>query len=72
MAVCNNIENNSWQTKNLTNFSVGMWEPTYDTELWKTAGKLNLFIQNVGQGESETLENIPPQIVSILDIELNN
>jgi hypothetical protein len=72
MAVCNNIENNSWQTKNLTNFSVGMWEPTYDTELWKTTGKLNLFIQNVGQGESETLENIPPQIVSILDIELNN
>jgi hypothetical protein len=49
-----------------------MWEPTYDTELWKTAGKLNLFIQNIGQGESETLENIPAQVVSILEIELNN
>lgn len=30
MAVCNSIKNNSWQTKDLTNFSVGMWEPTYD------------------------------------------
>ena len=72
MSVCNNIKNNFWQTKNLTNFSVGMWEPTYDTELWRTSGKLNLFIQNVGQGDSETLESITPQLVSILEIELNN
>lgn len=68
MSVCNDIEKNFWQTKTLTNFPVGMWEPTYDTGLWKTTGKLNLFIQNVGQGDSETLENLPPQIVSILEV----
>ena len=72
MSICNNIKNNSWQTKTLTNSPVGMWEPTYDTELWRTSGKLNLFIQNVGQGDSETLESIPPQVVSILEMELNN
>jgi hypothetical protein len=72
MSVCNNIKDNSWQTENLTSFSVGMWEPTYDTELWRTSRKLNLFVQNVGQGDSETLESIPPQVVSILEIELNN
>ena len=49
-----------------------MWEPTYDTELWKTAGKLNLFVQNVGQGDSETLENVPPQVVSILELKSIN
>jgi hypothetical protein len=68
MSVCENIKNNLWFTTNLTDYSVGMWEPTYDTELWKTSGKLNLFIQNVGQGDSETLEYIPPQIVSILEL----
>lgn len=69
ISVCNDIGNNDWQTKNLTDFSVGMWEPTYDTELWEDTGKLNLFVQNVGQGDSETLENIPPQVVSILEVE---
>ena len=72
MSVCNNIERNDWQTVNLTDFTVGMWEPTYDTELWKTTGKLNLFIQNVAQGDAETLENIPPQVISILELELGN
>ena len=72
ISVCNNINNNAWQTKNLTNFPVGMWEPTFDTELWRTAGKLNLFIQNVGQGDSETLENVPPQVVSILELKSIN
>lgn len=68
MSVCNDIKNNFWRTKNLTNFSVGMWEPTYDTELWKTSAILNLFIQNVGQGDAETLENVSPQFVSILEL----
>jgi hypothetical protein len=68
MSVCNNIKNNVWQIQNLTDFSVGMWEPTFDTELWKVAGELNLFIQNVGQGDSETLEIVPPQVVSILEL----
>lgn len=72
MSVCNNIKKNLWQTKNLTNFPVGMWEPTFDTELWRSSGKLNLFIQNVCQGDSEALKNIPPQLVSILEIDLNN
>ena len=72
MSVCNNINKNIWQSKNLTDFSVGMWEPTYDTELWTTDEKLDLFIQYVGQGDAETLDNIPPQVVSILEIDLNN
>lgn len=68
LSACGDKDNNIWKSGTLTNFSVGMWEPTYDTELWRTSGKLNLFVQNVGQGDSETAENVPPQMVSVLEI----
>jgi len=67
--VCKDIENNNWESGTLTNFSVGMWEPTYDTELWRSDSKLNLFVQNVGQGDLETTEDVSPQIISVLEIE---
>lgn len=67
IAVCDNIEKNRWSVKDLTTFPVGMWEPTYDTELWKRENKLHLFIQNVGQGDAETMENILPSMISILE-----
>lgn len=72
LAACDNIENNNWHVRDLTTFSVGLWEPTYDTELWRTNEKLHLFIQNVGQGDSEKIDNISAQMVSILEIEPNN
>lgn len=56
-----------WNFKNLTDFSVSAWEPTFDPELWKRKGILNLFVQCVGQGDLETLEDLPPQIIQILE-----
>ena len=67
VAVCNDIKKNNWDVKNLTAFPVGMWEPTYDTELWRTSNKLNLFIQRVGQGNAETTEDVLPSMISILE-----
>lgn len=67
LASCDDLEKNSWTTTDLTSFSVGQWEPTYDTELWKSENKLHLFIQNVGQGDAEQVENIPAQPISILE-----
>jgi beta-glucanase (GH16 family) len=46
---------------------VGNWEPSFDTERWKKEGILNLFVQRTGQGDGETLENLPPQPVYILE-----
>jgi hypothetical protein len=43
------------------------WEPSYDPELWRREHRLNLFWQNVGQGDGESLENIPPQPVGVLE-----
>ena len=39
----------------------------YDTVLWQRDNILHLFVQNVGQGDSETLEDIPPQMISVLE-----
>lgn len=60
----------NWETTEITDFSLGRWEPSYDTELWKKQNKLHLFIQNVGQGQGETAVDLPAQMVSILQVNL--
>jgi len=67
VGICRNINENKWKFKDLTSNSVGMWEPTYDTELWKEKNILDLFVQNVGQGDAETLQNLSPQMISDLE-----
>lgn len=67
IAGATNPESGLWEIKDLTEFSVDMWEPTYDTELWKAAGVLHLFVQKVGQGDGEKLDNMAPQTVSVLE-----
>ncbi len=67
IAICENLDNREWQIKDLTDFAVGMWEPCYDTELWKCNKVLHVFLQKVGQGDGGALEEIPPQEISILE-----
>ncbi len=57
-----------WKTNDITNFSVGSWEPSYDTELWKEQKKLHLYVQNMGQGDGETLQKMDPQPVYIWEV----
>jgi hypothetical protein len=57
----------NWVSRDLTMVSVGSWEPTYDTELWKEKNILHLFVQQTGQGDGEQVENIGPQPVLILE-----
>jgi len=56
-----------WTIGELLASSVGQWEPTYDLERWRRSGVLSLFVQRVGQGDGERLEDMAPQVVSILD-----
>lgn len=67
IAICDDLQRQEWRFEDLSMNSVNMWEPTYDTELWIKTGILSIFVQNVGQGDNETTENIPPQPVSIMD-----
>ena len=56
-----------WLTRDLIADNVGMWEPTFDRELWRRSGQIQIFVQRVGQGDGERLEGIQPQMVSILE-----
>lgn len=66
-AVSENIKENVWKVVDLSETEVGMWEPTFDENLWNQRKELHLFVQNVGQGDGEKLENLPPQMISILE-----
>lgn len=68
LAVSDNLKKGKWRYVDVTGFSVGDWEPSYDTELWKEQGKLHFFVQRVGQGDGERLESIDAQQVYIIEI----
>ncbi len=58
-----------WKITDLTDFSVGSWEPSFDTELWKDKGVLNIFVQNVVQVDGEGKADVEPQTVYVLEKE---
>ena len=67
VAICDDLGKRKWRFEDLTDFSVGMWEPTCDTEMWRRSKVLHLYVQNVGQGDGGKSENMPPQQISILE-----
>lgn len=67
IALNNNIYTNNWIVKDLSENSVGDWEPSYDTELWKDKQLLNLYIQNVTQVDGEGKAAIAPTAVQVLE-----
>lgn len=70
VAITTNISKGNWKIVDLTATSVGSWEPTYDTQLWKDKGILNLFIQKVEQLDAEGKANVAPQMVQVLEWKL--
>ncbi|SDL08167.1 BNR repeat-containing family member [Catalinimonas alkaloidigena] len=67
LAASVSLAENEWAVRDLTETSVGQWEPCYDTELWAAQRVLHLFLQKTGQGDGETLDDLPPQPVSVLE-----
>ncbi|MRX74502.1 neuraminidase [Pedobacter petrophilus] len=67
IARSNNIALNNWIIEDLTEKSVGDWEPSYDTELWKNRKVLSLFLQEVKQIDGEGKANQPPTPVQVLN-----
>ena len=66
-AICKDLKKGVWETMDLTETGVGMWEPSFDQNLWHRKRELHLFVQKVGQGDGEKLEDIAPQVISILE-----
>jgi hypothetical protein len=67
VAICDDLSNPKWRFRNLTDFSVSMWEPSFDTEIWKRLKTFHIYVQKVGQGDGEKTENLPQSEVSILE-----
>jgi hypothetical protein len=66
-AINKNIGKEKWSIVDLTQTSVGSWEPTYDTELWKGKSLLHLFVQSVEQADAEGQVKIPAQMIQVVE-----
>lgn len=67
VATTGDIASSEWEFFDLTDYSVGQWEPSCDSVLWDTEGILSLYVQLVGQGDGETTENLSSQTVHVID-----
>ncbi|WP_181306030.1 BNR repeat-containing protein [Rufibacter sp. XAAS-G3-1] len=65
--IINRISDPKWSIIDLTPESLGSWEPTYDTELWKEKQVLNLFIQKVDQVDGEGRSSIGSQPIRVVE-----
>ena len=68
MAYTENIKKGIWKVKDLTDFSVGAWEPSFDMELWKKMKKLHIFVQETNQGDGEKVINTIPTDIYVMEI----
>jgi len=61
-----NLHERRWSVHDLTESAVGAWEPSFDTELWRRRGELNLFVQEVRQVDAEGKATVAPTMVRVL------
>ncbi len=61
-------ESGKCKITDLTDFAVDLWEPSFDTELWKEKGILHLFVQKVEQVDAEGTAQAEPQMVNVLEV----
>lgn len=55
-----------WTVRDLAPLPVGAWEPSFDTELWRTTGEVHLFVQAVQQVDGEGAATLPSSRVRVL------
>lgn len=68
VAATDDIAKGDWQVSDLTDFSVGSWEPSIDSELLKQ-GRLHIYVQATAQGDGEKVADMKPQPVYVLEVE---
>ncbi|MHC4616643.1 MAG: BNR repeat-containing protein [Planctomycetota bacterium] len=65
--VCEDAGRVNWRIEDLTDYSVGEWEPSYDPILWQRENVLHLFVQKVEQKDLDVLDETPAQMASVLE-----
>lgn len=69
IATSTSPQRDDWVVRDVWSEPVGLWEPSYDPVLWERDEVLHLFLQRVGQGDGEQLEDVPPQPAGVLEVE---
>jgi hypothetical protein len=67
VAVSTDADREHWEIAELYRPTVGLWEPVHDPAVWREHGLLHLLVQQVGQGDAETMEDLPPQPIGVLE-----
>ncbi|MCC8089295.1 MAG: BNR repeat-containing protein [Rikenellaceae bacterium] len=67
LAYSEDVGTGNWEYSDLTDFPVNSWEPTIDTELWKSKNQLNIFVQCTEQGDGEKTVDVEPHMIYILE-----
>ncbi len=68
MAYTDNLNNGNWNIKDITDFSVGAWEPSFDLTLWEQQRSIHLFVQTTYQGDGEQTVSAQPTPVYVLEV----
>lgn len=55
-----------WIVTDLTEESVGAWEPTVDNETWRNRHLLDIYVQRSDQGDGEQVTDSPPSPLYLL------
>jgi hypothetical protein len=66
-AVIMNNQNKKYHIIDLDTLSLGQWEPTFDTELWRNESRLHLFLQRVEQLDAEGIKHDVSSFVQVLE-----
>lgn len=69
MAYTKDLQRDNWEIRDLTDFSVDAWEPTYDINLWNNHKMLNIFVQTTHQGDGEKISDSPETFSSVYILE---
>lgn len=67
VAGTNDIKAGEWSFKGLTDGPVGQSDPLVDPAIWNTRREIHVLTQFVGQGDFEKQEDVPPQMVSVIE-----
>lgn len=67
IAVNQDLGTNQWGLSDLSQGSVGSWEPSYDTALWADKHILDLFVQHTTQIDGEGRADVEPQPVQVIE-----
>lgn len=72
VAFTESLGESGWRIMDLTDYSVDAWEPTFDINRWNKRSELDIFVQEVHQGDGEKVVSDSGESTTVKVIELRN